>query len=154
MPTAATNTIPDTKLLTKKAKKPSKAKIEAERQEHLAFLKREVGASHGRWIRSHRTATLSDLLAYLEGVQEELIAFNDDDVLAEIANELGDAADYLSDFAPLEEPVDSDGELATVEYRLANVEEDIRFVEELVEAVGGLFKVARLPKRRRKIAGG
>ena len=136
----------------RRSRKPTPAELEAQRREHLAFVRKEVGNNHSRWITARRSATLGDLLAHLEGVQDELMSFNDDDILADIADELGDAADYLSDFAPLDEPVGLDGELATVEYRLANVEEDIGFVEELIEAVGRSYKVSRLPKRNRRDA--
>ena len=37
-------------------------------------------------------------------------------------------------------------EFADVDYRLANVEEDIGEVEELIEALGESFSVKRLPK--------
>lgn len=140
------------KPVAKRGSKPTQGQVEARLREHLAFVRKEVGDSHSKWITAHRSASLGDLLAYLEGVQDELMAFNDEDVLAEIADELGDAAAYLSGFAPLHEPVDIDGELATVEYRLMKVEEDIGEVEELIEAVGPSYKVSRLPKRKRKTA--
>ena len=124
--------------------KPTKA--DAERNKHLDFVKRMTGRHHHRWIKSNPSANLGDLLHHLEGVQEELEAFNDDDILAEIINELSDAYSYLLDFDPVDEPVDGDEELATVRYRLDNVEEDISDVEELIEAMGVSFQVKRLPK--------
>jgi hypothetical protein len=127
-----------------KSRKPTKA--EAERKKHLDFVQRMTGRNHHRWIKSNPSANLGDLLQYLEVVKEELEAFGDDDVLAEIINELGDAYGYLLDFDPVDEPVDGDEELATVRYRLDNVEEDISDVEELIEALGVSFQVKRLPK--------
>ncbi len=124
---------------------PSKAKLETQLKKRLDFIKRMTGRHHHRWIESHPSANLGDLLPYLEGVQSELLDFNTDDVLAEIINELDAAADWLSEWEPVDVHVDGD-EPATVELRLGNIEEDIEVVEELIEALGVSFKVKRLPK--------
>lgn len=114
-------------------------------KKHLDFVKRIARQSHGRWIDSNPSATLGDLHSYLEVVRDELSEYDPDDVLAEIIDELDLAADYLSDFDEVDEPV-FDDELATVDYRMANVEEDIGDVEELIESLGASFRVSRLPK--------
>lgn len=137
------------KTMTKTTKAKSKSK---KAKEHLVFLLETVGFDHSTWIKTHPRATLFELLEYLEGVRDELNEFNDDDILAEIINELGDAGEYLRGFSPVDEPIVSgDDKLADVGYRLENVEEDIRYVEELIEEVGETFLVKRLPKRNFKV---
>lgn len=116
--------------------------------EALARLKRMARHNHGRWIDAHPAATLGDLLEYLRAVEEELHGHDPDAVLAEIVGELDLAAAYLDDFPELDEPVCGGDELPTVEYRLADVEQDIGDVEELIAALGETYRVSRLPKRK------
>lgn len=130
--------------------KPTKADFEAEQRKHVEFLKEWTGRNQQKWIKSYPTATLGDLLQYLERVQDELLAFNYDDVLAAIIDELGDAADWLGEWGSIEVHVDSDDAPATVEYRLDNVEEDISTVEELIDSLGESYKVKRLPKPKHR----
>ena len=137
------------RLQASKSRKPTKAQVDAELKKHLEFLQREAGHNHRKWIKSHPSANLGDLLLYLEQVQDELLAFDNDDVLAEIIDELGDAADWLSEWGPVDVHVDGN-DPATVGYRLDNVEEDIREVEDLIESLGVLFSVKRLPKPKRR----
>ena len=85
-------------------------------------------------------------------VQDELLDFNGDDILAEIECELSDAAKWLRSWGPIEVHVDCDGEPATVEYRLAKIEEDIGEVEELIEELGESFSVKQLSKWKPKKA--
>ena len=145
MPTAVAKKKLEAKLpQTSQGRKPTKA--EAEHKKHLDFLKKWTRHNHQKWIKSHPTANLGDLLQYLEEVRDELLNFNYDDVLAEIINELGDAADWLGEWGPIEVHVDGDGEPATVEYRIEELEEDIDGVEELIESLGISFGVKRLPK--------
>ena len=134
-----------TKLMTNTAKaKTTRTEIEAKAAE-LESLKEAVSNSHGKWIGNNPKATLGDLLSFLRSVEEEFLNFDDEDILADIGDELGDAADYLNEFDDFNKPIDSDGELPTVGYRAANVEEDIEQVEELIELVGETFKVKKLP---------
>lgn len=116
---------------------------------HPNWLLKTVSDNHRRWIKENKDATLGDLLEYLNSVQDELTAYDEDVVLADIIDELVTAADYLDDFTPVEEPLDDDGEMATVEYRLANVEEDIEYVEELIDELGEEFLVSQLPQVKR-----
>jgi hypothetical protein len=116
--------------------------------EALARLKRMARHNHGRWIEAHPAATLGDLLDHLRAVEEELHGHDPDDVLAEIVGELDQAAAYLDDFPELDEPVWDGGDLPTVEYRLADVEQDIGDVEELIAALGESYRVSRLPRRK------
>jgi hypothetical protein len=115
----------------------------------LALTKWWVRRNHGRWIEARPTATISDLLGYLRAVEEELQQYDPDAVLADILDELDEAAGYLDDFPSPDEPVDDGGELPTVEYRMADLEQDIGDVEELIAALGGSYRVSRLPKRKR-----
>jgi hypothetical protein len=131
---------------TSKNRKPTKA--ETERKTRLDFDKGMTGRKHHRWIKSNPSANLGNLLQYLDGVKKELEAFNDDDVVSEIINELDDAYDYLLGLDPVDGPVDGDEKLATVRYRLDDVEGDISEVKELIEAIGKSFSVKRLPKRK------
>lgn len=134
-----------TKTKTMKAQTPRQ--MAEARAAELELLKETVGNSHGKWIGRHPKFTLGDLLAFLRGVEEEFLTFDADDILADMGNELGDAADYLNEFEDFNKPIDSDGALPTVGYRAANVEEDIEQVEELIELVGESFKVKKLLPR-------
>lgn len=133
---------------TKATKKMTAAQLKAWKERHHEFLVNTVASDHRNFIKVNRNATLGDLLTYLNDVQEELLNFDEDEVLAEIIVELDVAATYLSDLTPCDEPVDGDSELATVGYRLENVEEDIGYVEELIEEIGEDFPVKRLPKKK------
>jgi hypothetical protein len=120
------------------------------KKQELNWLKRMARHNHGRWIEANPSANLSDLLDYLRTVEEELHGYDSDDVLADIIDELDQAAVYLDDFPELDEPVfEGDEELQTVEYRLANVEEDIADAERLIEELGVSYRVSRLPKQKR-----
>lgn len=132
---------------TSKTREPTKAKVaKAGELSHVETLKAEVGRKFTKWRKSNPTATLGDLLQFLERAKDELLDFNGDDVLVEIESELSDAADWLATWGPIESHVDGDGEPATVWYRVEELEEDIGEVEELIEALGESFKVKRLPK--------
>lgn len=115
-------------------------------KQQVARLKRMVRHNHGSWIEAHPSAKLADLLDYLRVVEEELLGYDPDDVLAEIVGELDQAAAYLDDFPELDEPLCGGGELPTVEYRMADLEQDIGDVEELIAALGESYRVSRLPK--------
>ena len=132
---------------TKATQKMTAAQLKAWKERHHEFLVNTVASDHRKFIEANRHATLGDLLTYLIDVQGELYTFDEDEVLAEIIGELDVAATYLNDFS-IDEPVDGDGELATVGYRLENVEEDIGHVEELIEESGDSFPVSRLPKKK------
>lgn len=148
MPTDDAKKKPATKpSKTSKTRKPTKAEMtKAGELSRVETLKAEVGRKYTKWRKSNPTATLGDLLQFLERAKDELRAFNGDDVLVEIESELSDAADWLATWGPIESHVDGDGEPATVWYRVEELEEDIGEVEELIEALGESFSVKRLPK--------
>lgn len=132
---------------TSKTRKPTKAEVaKADELKHVETLKAEVGRKFTKWRKWNPTATLGELLQFLERAQDELFSFNSDDVLMEIESELSDAADWLATWGPIESHVDGDGEPATVGYRVEELEEDIREVEQLIEAFGDSFSVKRLPR--------
>lgn len=128
-------------------KKPSKAEsAKALDLKHIERLKDEVDRKFTSWRRSNQSATLGDLLRFLKRAEDELLAFNGDDLLVEIEGELSDAADWLGTWGPIEEHVDGDSRPATVEYRIEELEEDIEQVVELIAELGESFMVKRLPK--------
>ena len=131
---------------TSKTRKPTKAEVaEADELRHVETLKAGVGRKFMNWRKWNPTATLGELLQFLERAQDELLSFNGDDLLVEIEGDLSDAADYLATWEQKTGYMD-DEEFADVDYRLANIEEDIGEVEELIEALGETFSVKRLPK--------
>ena len=147
MPTAIAKKKPATKpAKTSKTRKPTKAEVaKAYELKHVETLKAEIGRKFMNWRKWNPTATLGELLQFLEQAQDELLSFNGDDLLMEIEGELSDAADYLATWVQQTGYMDGE-EFADVDYRLANVEEDIGEVEELIEALGESFSVKRLPK--------
>lgn len=131
---------------TSKTRKPTKAEVaKADELKHVETLKAEIGRKFMNWRKWNPTATLGELLQFLEQAQDELLSFNGDDLLVEIEGNLSDAADYLATWDQNEALLD-DEEPATVDCRLGNMEEDIGQVEELIEALGESFSVKRLPK--------
>ena len=147
MPTAVAKKKPAAKpSKTSKTRKPMKAEVaKADELKHVETLKAEIGRKFMNWRKWNSTATLGELLQFLERAQDELLSFNGDDLLVEIESDLSDAADYLDTWEKKTGYMD-DEEFADVDYRLANVEEDIGEVEELIEALGESFSVKRLPK--------
>jgi hypothetical protein len=134
-----------TKLTTKTATAKTTRTEAEEKAAELESLKEAVSNSHGKWIGNNPKATLGDLLSFLRSVEEEFLDFDEDALLADICNELGDAADYLSEFEDFHTPFSHDGELPTVGYRSDDLNDDIARVEELIGIVGETFKVKKLP---------
>lgn len=153
MPTAVAKKKPAAKRHQNKQSRKSTKAAEAQQRKRLELLKGWTARNQQKWIKSHPTANLGDLLQYLNRVQEELLGFNEDDVLSEIIDELWDAADWLGEWGPIENHVD-DGEPATVGYRVEELDDDIRQVEDLIEALGESYSVKLLlkPKRRARAA--
>ncbi len=147
MPTAIAKKKPAAK--PSRTSKPTRAEVsKAGELSHVETLKAEVGRKFTKWRKSNPTATLGDLLQFLERAQDELLAFNGDDLLMEIESELSDAADWLATWGPIDGHVDGDGQPATVEYRIEELEQDIGELKEFIEAIGKSFSVKRLPKRK------
>jgi hypothetical protein len=103
-----------------------------------------VVLAHHDWIAGHPEGSLGELADFLESVESELMDYDGDEFIADCIDDMVDAADYLAGFEEPSEPVCNDG-LATIEYRLGNIEDDIMSVDELIEIVGRSFKVADLP---------
>ena len=130
-----------------------KSTVSTKKAAELRNLKIGVSKAHRRWIENNPTATLADLLSFLSAVQEDFEQFDEDDILADIVGELGEAGEYLAEFESFELPVCVGGGLPTVGYRATNVEEDISNVGELIELVGESFEVERLPITNRRAKG-
>ena len=120
-----------------------------EQANEIARLQEDVSQRHRKWIKNNRSATLADLHRFLQDVAEEFDGFDQDALIADHFEELSDAADYLSEWA---DPTTDGEEPVTFEYRLANVEEDIGHVEDLIELVGDSFKVKSLRSRKKRAA--
>jgi hypothetical protein len=110
----------------------------------IRYAQRMVTTEQKWWITVNPVGTLSELLALLESVRDECDCFNEEDVIADYADDLScDAVVYFSAWGNLSELVD--GEMpATFAYRRDNLDEDIRFVEELYDSLGGDVVVADL----------
>lgn len=147
MPTVSTKNKPAAKpSKTSKTHKPTKAEVaQASELRHVETLKADIGRKFINWRKSNPTATLGELLEFLERAKDELLDFNGDDLLVEIEGELCAAADYLDTWENKTGYMDNE-EPATVDCRLENMEEDIGEVEKLIEALGETFSVKRLPK--------
>lgn len=122
-----------------------KTTASTKRAAELRNLKISVSMAHRRWIENNPTAMLSNLLSFLLAVQDDFEQFDEDDVLADITDDLGEAGEYLAEFESFELPIYDGGGLPTVGYRTANVEEDIEDVGELIELLGESYEVKRLP---------
>lgn len=107
----------------------------------LTFAGETVRYAFDNW----QAETLGKLLTGLEEVREEMESYDGDALIADHWDELGIAADYAGMFGDPSEWDDDDWPL-TFDYRLANVEEDIMYVEQLVEGLGQSFKFDDLPK--------
>lgn len=120
-----------------------------EKATEVARSKEAVYRAHRKWIKNNRSATLADLRQFLSDVADEFDGFEETALIADNFGELWHGADYLSEWA---DPTTDGEEPVTFEYRLANVEEDIGNVEELIELVGATFKVKSLQPRKKRAA--
>lgn len=109
-----------------------------------ARLQERVYRTHQQWIKNNGSATLTDLRQFLQDVSDEFYTHDGDNLIADYFHGLGDAADYLSEFA---DPTKDGEEPVTFEYRLANVEEDIWHIEDLIKLVGDSFKLKNLLRK-------
>jgi hypothetical protein len=109
--------------------------------EDLTFAGEQIRYSFDSW----RPSTLGELQCCLEEVKEEMEQFDGEELMADHWEELTIAGEYQSMFGDPSEWDDEHFPL-TFEYRLENVNEDIEFVEELIEGLGESFKFTDLPK--------
>lgn len=114
----------------------------------LEWLKEQVSRAHRTWIEANPSATLADLRQYLEAVCDEIAGYDEDDLIADHADDLGAAWNYLCEF-----PDDGYPGCGRIAYRLDNAEEDLGWVEDLIGLVGENFKARRLLPRKAKPAG-
>lgn len=104
----------------------------------IRMLISTVEEYHRGWLRDRPKGSLEDLLSHLTAAMEECEALDDElilDHLDSVGAELGhELAQWTIE----------DGE--TFEYRLANLEEYVGEIEELIEVFGSAFIVTKLPK--------
>lgn len=118
----------------------------------IRYAQRMVTTEQKWWITVNPVGTLSELLALLESVRDECDCFDEDDLIVDSADDLSSyASDYLSSWGDLSELVD-DEMPATFGYRRDNLDEDIRFVEELYDSLGGDVVVADLAEMPESVA--
>lgn len=110
--------------------------------EDLKFAGEHVRFAFDTW----KPGTLGELQSRLEEVRDEMESFDSDVLIADHWDELTVAADYILLFGDVAEQVEELDLPLDFDYRLANVEEDILQVEELIEGLGESFKFADLPK--------
>lgn len=120
----------------------------AERSEHSdkhrESVTKWIAFNHRSWIAANPEGALADLLEFLDLVRFEILRYDADELIVNHIDDLGIAADYLSDWDDPSVPVDED-ELPSFGYRLENLDEDLQHVDELIDLVGDSFKVADLP---------
>ena len=109
--------------------------------ENLKFAGETIRYAFDSW----KPETLGELQTCLEEVREEMESFDGDDLIADHWDDLTIAAEYESMFGDPRER-DEDEEPLTFDCRMENVNEDIEFVEELIEGLGVSFKFIDLPK--------
>jgi hypothetical protein len=110
--------------------------------EDLKFAGETIRYAFDSW----QPGTLGELQSRLEEVRDEMESFDSDDLIEDHWDELTVAADYVLLFGDVTEQVEELDLPLDFDYRLANVEEDIQQVEELIEGLGESFKFANLPK--------
>lgn len=112
-------------------------------EEYRKTLPKRVAQEHERWIDKHVGDTLAELLEYLEFVRYEMQRYEPDDLIVDHFDQLGVAAEYLAEW---DEPHSDDDEPHDFEYRLANLDEDIERLDEVIDMLGAEFKLADLLK--------
>jgi hypothetical protein len=110
--------------------------------EDLKFAGEQIRYAFDSWNDDAPIETLEDLRDLLVEVRDEMEEFDGDDLIFEHLDELYLTRDYESLFT---EPGD-DNDPVTFHDRMANVEEDIEHLEELIEGLGESFKFTDLPK--------
>ena len=112
--------------------------------EDLAFEADHVRFDFRSWIDADMVSTLGDLQALLQEVEDEMTCFDTEALIVDHWDELGVTSDYVSLWGDPSER-DEDEDALTFEYRLGNLEEDLRYVEELIDGLGRTFKLSDLP---------
>lgn len=109
----------------------------------VARIQGTVFLASRKWIKYNPTATLADRLEFLNEVADEFSSFDGSDLIDDSLDELCFGDDYLAEWGEYATG-DGEGEQYDFDYRMANVEEDIGDVEELIELVGADFPVKKL----------
>lgn len=105
---------------------------------------KHIYAAFWSWHEKGYINTLGDLLRKLRLVEYDMNRFDRDALIIDTWEDLWVGLEYVELFG---DPNDHDDELPlTFEYRFADVEEDIMYVEELIEGLGESFIFDDLPK--------
>jgi hypothetical protein len=110
----------------------------------LTFAGEQIYSAFWSWHENGYINTLGDLLRMLRLVEYDMGRFDGDALIIDHWEDLRVGLDYIELFG---DPNDHDDELPlTFEYRLENVDEDIMYVEELIEGLGESYMFDDLPK--------
>lgn len=110
----------------------------------LVFEAKHIRFEFRYWHDTGMVCTLGDLRRLLREVEDEMSCFDGEALIVDYWDDLGITTDYVSLFG---DPDDHDDDVPlTFDYRLANVEEDLMHVEQLIEGLGESFKFTDLPK--------
>lgn len=110
----------------------------------LTFEGEQIYSAFWSWHEKGYINTLGDLLRRLRVVEYDMNRFDRDALIIDHWEDLRIGLDYVELFG---DPNDHYDELPlTFEYRLENVDEDIMYVEELIEVLGESFMFYDLPK--------
>ena len=105
-------------------------------QKRLEQLTKQVAKTMEPWIQRNAKATLGDLHIFLEDAYSDAGSFEEDDLVDESHDEMGEAGDYLNY---------TEGEnVQTFEELSSMIEDDMGNVQELVEILGDQFPVSKL----------
>lgn len=113
--------------------------------ENLDYAAKHIRCAFDHWHQTDVIGTVGDLLTTLQEVIDEMSQFEGDALIVDHWDNLGITTEYINLFGDPDDHQDDDWPL-TFDYRLANVEEDIMYVEQLVEGLGESFKFDDLPK--------
>lgn len=112
--------------------------------EDLAFEAEHVRFNFRSWIDAEMVSTLGDLQVLLQEVEDEMTCFDSEALIVDHWDELGAASEYVSLWGDPSER-DADEDPLTFQYSLGNLEEDLRYVEELIDGLAESFKISDLP---------
>ena len=114
----------------------------------LDLVAKHIQFEFRHWHEIGYISTLGDLLRKMRVVEYDMARFDSDALIADHWEYLRVGLDYIELFGdPNKHEYDLPGPF---EYRLANVEEDITHIEELIEGLGESFKFSDLPKSVKK----
>ena len=111
-------------------------------------LSRDVVRAHKLWLEEYVGGTLGHLLAFLDAARAEFLRFDEEEPIEDHIDDLDAAGEYLAEWGDDSESLDDD-EPPTFGDRLADLDEDIGVVEQLVCLLGEQYRVAELPWQKK-----